>query len=147
MLFKKNLHLIPVSINTICLTSVKYLYILLFTILSFEVHAQADSATNTSKIIDFSLEELMNVKVVTASGSEQTITKAPSTMMVITAKQIAERGYEQLEDVLRDIPGVDLIHTYGQAPTFITFRGMYGDENKRILFMIDGIVENNLIGG
>jgi len=105
-----------------------------------------DTLLLSSKLKQLSLKELMNIKVVTASGSEQKIIEAPSTMLVITAKQIDERGYEQLDDVLRDIPGVDLIHTYGSAPTFITFRGMYGDENRRMLFMIDGIVENNIIG-
>jgi outer membrane receptor for ferrienterochelin and colicins len=34
----------------------------------------------------------------------------------------------------------------GYAPTLIYFRGMYGAENLRALLMIDGIVENNIIG-
>lgn len=93
-----------------------------------------------------SLEELMNIEVVTACGMKQKISEAPSTMHVITSQQIQERGYEQLDDVLRDIAGVDLIRVYGRAPSFITFRGMQGDENRRMLFMIDGIVENNVMG-
>jgi outer membrane receptor for ferrienterochelin and colicin len=95
-----------------------------------------DTLMSPSRLKKLSLEELMNIKVVTASGSEQPINEAPSTMIVITEQQIQERGYEQLDDVLRDIPGVDLVHTYGNAPTFITFREMYGDENRRVLFMI-----------
>jgi outer membrane receptor for ferrienterochelin and colicins len=94
-----------------------------------------------------SLEELMNVEVVTASGSKQKIAEAPSTMIVITSAQIIERGYEELDDALRDIPGLDLAHLSVQFPTIRTFRGMYGDENRRILFMIDGIIENSIIGG
>jgi outer membrane receptor protein involved in Fe transport len=133
---------------------ITFLFTTVFSLLSFCLYAQQDSISNSpqdsvvkiSTLKELSLEELMNIKVITASGTEQTITEAPSTMLVITAQQIQERGYEQLDDVLRDIPGVDLMHTYGRAPTFITFRGMYGDENKRILFMIDGVVENNLMG-
>ena len=90
-----------------------------------------DSLLSLHKLKQLSLEELMNIKVVSATGSEQSISEAPSTMIVITAKQIEERGYEQLDDVLRDIPGVDIVHIYGQATSFITFRGMYGDENRR----------------
>lgn len=112
----------------------------------FYLKAQQDSVLKVSTLGELSLEELMDIKVVTASRSEQPIAEAPSTMLVITAQQIQERGYEQLDDVLRDIPGVDLMHTYGRAPTFITFRGMYGDENKRILYMIDGVVENSIMG-
>lgn len=125
----------------------KSYFTLLFLLMAYLSNAQEDTLLNVSTLSELSLVELMNIKVVTASRSEQKISEAPSTMMVITAQQIQERGYDQLEDVLRDIPGVDLIHMYGQAPTFITFRGMYGDENRRVLFMIDGIVENSLMGG
>jgi outer membrane receptor for ferrienterochelin and colicins len=107
--------------------------------------AQKDS-TSMDTLLQLSLEQLMDIKVVTASGFPQTAAEAPSTITVITAKQIAERGYEQLEDALRDIPGIDMIHLNGYAPTLIYFRGMYGAENLRALLMIDGIVENNIIG-
>ncbi len=110
------------------------------------LHAQKDSIPNVNKLLQLSLEELMNIKVVTASGYLETIAEAPSTIQVITAQQIAERGYEQLEDALRDIPGIDMIHIGGYAPTLIYFRGMYGAENLRALLMIDGIAENNILG-
>jgi len=97
-------------------------------------------------LLQLSLEQLMNIKVVTASGYLQTTAEAPSTITVITAEQIKDRGYEQLEDALRDVPGIDLIHINGYAPTLIYFRGMYGAENLRALLMIDGIAENNILG-
>jgi outer membrane receptor for ferrienterochelin and colicins len=109
------------------------------------LQAQRDTV-DVNRLLDLSLEDLMNIKVVTASGYMQTTSEAPSTIQVITSKQITERGYEQLEDALRDIPGIDMIHINGYAPTFIYFRGMYGAENLRALLMIDGIAENNLIG-
>ena len=105
-----------------------------------------DTSKNAAQLSELSLDELMNIQVVTASGYQQTTTEAPSTIIVITAKEIAERGYEQLEDALRDVPGIDMIHINGYAPTLIYFRGMYGAENLRALFMIDGIAENNIIG-
>ncbi|MEP7377085.1 MAG: TonB-dependent receptor [Chitinophagaceae bacterium] len=107
---------------------------------------QTDTIPKVASLLNLSLEELMNVKVVTASGYLQTISEAPSTITVITAEQIAARGYEQLEDALRDIPGIDMIHINGYAPTLFYFRGMYGAENLRALLMIDGIVENNILG-
>ena len=117
-----------------------------FLLSSYILKAQQDSLANVDKLLELSLEELMNVKVVTASGYMQTALEAPSTITVITARQIEERGYEQLEDALRDIPGIDMIHINGYAPTLIYFRGMYGAENLRALLMIDGIAENNIIG-
>ena len=109
--------------------------------------AQVQNDTDKALTLSgFSLDQLMNIKVVTASGFPQTTTEAPSTITVITGQEIKERGYEQLEDALRDIPGIDMIHINGYAPTLIYFRGMYGAENLRALLMIDGIVENNIIG-
>jgi len=110
------------------------------------LNAQTDTIPKVAELSELSLEDLMSIEVVTASKTEQKLIEAPSTMTVITARQIEERGYQQLEDVLRDLPGVDLIHVHGAIPTIATFRGMYGDENKRILFMIDGSTEINLIG-
>ena len=81
------------------------------------------------QLVNLSLEELMNIKVVSASGYLQTPSEAPSTITVITARQISERGYEQLEDVLRDIPGIDMIHINGYAPTLIYFRVCMAPKN------------------
>ncbi|MGN6299404.1 MAG: TonB-dependent receptor plug domain-containing protein [Ginsengibacter sp.] len=108
--------------------------------------AQTGAVSSVDSLLQLSLEQLMNIKVVTASGYAQTTAEAPSTITVITAQQIKDRGYEQLEDALRDVPGIDMIHLNGYAPTLIYFRGMYGAENLRALLMIDGIVENNIIG-
>ncbi len=124
----------------------KFLPVFACLLISSIARAQNDTIPDVTKLIDLSLEELMNIKVVTASGYLQTTTEAPSTVTVITAQQIAERGYEQLQDALRDIPGIDMIHINGYAPTLIYFRGMYGAENLRALLMIDGIVENNILG-
>ncbi|MCP9750079.1 TonB-dependent siderophore receptor [Ferruginibacter sp. HRS2-29] len=120
--------------------------ILVLICVPFLVIAQKDTSTNVNRLLKLSLEDLMNIQVVTASGYLQTTDEAPSTITVISAKQIAKRGYEQLEDALRDIPGIDMIHVNGYAPTLFYFRGMYGAENLRALLMVDGIPENNIIG-
>jgi outer membrane receptor for ferrienterochelin and colicins len=125
---------------------IRIFLLFIFFVSSSVLKAQDDSLANISKLTDLPLEELMNVHVITASGYVQNISDAPSTITVITAKQIAERGYEQLEDALRDVPGIDMIHINGYAPTLIYFRGMYGAENLRALLMIDGVVENNILG-
>ena len=94
-----------------------------------------------------SLEELMTVEVSTASLTPEPIDEAPATIQVVTARQIADRGYEQLEDALRDLPGIDFVRVQGTFPTLWTLRGLYGGENKRTLLLIDGIVQNNILEG
>lgn len=124
----------------------KLIAICLFILFPLLLKAQTDTVPGVKTLLNLSLEELMNIKVVTASGYLQTTSEAPSTITVITSQQIKERGYEQLEDALRDVPGIDMIHVNGYVPTLIYFRGTYGSENQRALLMIDGIVENNILG-
>ncbi len=73
------------------------------------IKAQTDSLLN---LLGLSLEDIMNVKVVTAYGYMQKTKEVPSTILVITEKQIAEKGYEQL-GAFRNIPGTDMIHLNG----------------------------------
>src|SRR5687767_3230524 len=124
----------------------KILVILIAGLIPAGLQAQKDSIPNVTSLLNLSLEQLMNIQVETASGYLQTTSEAPSTITVITAQQIEDRGYEQLEDALRDVPGIDMIHINGYAPTLFYFRGMYGAENLRALLMIDGIPENNIVG-
>src|ERR1700733_1280371 len=124
---------------------IKFFIAISFLLVSSFLEAQ-DTSHQVLQLSDLSLDKLMDIKVVTATGYLQTTSEAPSTITVITAEQIADRGYGQLEDALRDAPGIDMIHINGYAPTLYYFRGMYGAENLRALLMIDGIVENNILG-
>jgi outer membrane cobalamin receptor len=119
--------------------------VILLSLACCSVYAQ-DSSKEAVEFSDFSLDKLLNIHVVSATGYSQTTAEAPSTITVITARQIADRGYDQLEDALRDVPGIDMVHVNGYAPTLFYFRGMYGAQNLRALFMIDGIAENNITG-
>jgi len=124
----------------------KTISVIILSVAAHFISSAQDTAMGVENLLTLTLEELMDVKVTTATRTSQKITDAPATMNVITARQIKERGYQQLEDALRDIPGIDFIHINGYVPTLIYFRGMYGAENLRALLMIDGIAENNIIG-
>jgi len=98
-------------------------------------------------VYEMSIEDLMNIQVETASRKKENIHEAPATMIVITDRQIKERGYQNLYDVLKDLPGIDLVNVHGVYPVLWAPRGAMGDENKRTLLMIDGVVENNIWEG
>ncbi|WP_375558764.1 TonB-dependent receptor plug domain-containing protein [Bernardetia sp. OM2101] len=132
-------------------TFLPFCTLLLFFIGLFQSHllfAQIDDEGRYK----FALDELESkketeIQVVTATKRSQSIRKAPATIMVITAEQIRERGYESLDDIFKDLPGFDLTRVHGYFPHIWAQRGLFGDENKRTLLMIDGIVENNILGG
>ena len=80
----------------------------------------------------------MEEKVVSASRFSQPASEAPSTVFVITEQTIQERGYRNLVDVLKDLPGFDIHeHIGGQAGgTYVIQRGIWG--NNKLLVLKDG---------
>lgn len=70
---------------------------------------------------EMSLEELLNVKVVTASKSLERMRDAPGVVTVVTAKEIEELGAVNLVDVLNRLPSVQVLssHLWVQAKPVI----------------------------
>ena len=85
------------------------------------------------------------ITITTASRFEETVTKAPGTAIVITRKQIKNRGYTNLLDLLRDLPGVD-VQSYSDGAFFnrVAIRGITG--NSKFLILQDGIRINSPSG-
>src|SRR5215217_7340509 len=69
------------------------------------IAASADSAsTQGTDLAQLSLEELMALKISTASLIPENQSDAPARVQVIPAAQIQRRGYRSLLDVLKDLP-------------------------------------------
>ncbi len=85
---------------------------------------------------------LLDETVTTASKFLQPVSEAPSTVMVVTEQTIRERGYRNLVDVLKDLPGFDVWdHIGGQAGgSYVISRGLWG--NNKIQVFKDGIPLN-----
>ena len=88
--------------------------------------------------------ELMTIE--TASGTEETLRDAPAAMVVITAEEIKQRGYTDLTEVIMDLPGFDVTLLNGSTYMIAYQRGYRTPFTQRTLFMINGIVENQLWG-
>lgn len=71
--------------------------------------------------------------VVTATGYEQEVAKAPASISVITAEEIEKKSYNDVSDALKNVPGV-YIQGGGSNKT-INIRGMGSDYT---LLLIDG---------
>lgn len=92
------------------------------------------------------LQELVKIKVISATKEEQFLVQAPATVRVVTAQQIKTRGYLTLYDALRDLPGIDILNVQGAFPQLYAFRGGFGDENRRLLLLVDGVEETSING-
>ncbi len=98
--------------------------------------------SNTSLFPRYEPERIyyfMDEPVISASRFRQPSSQAPSTVLVVTAKMIRERGYKCLVDVLEDLPGFDIErHIGGQAGgTYVIQRGLWG--NNKLIVLKDGI--------
>jgi len=92
-----------------------------------------------------SLEELMNIKVITASKYQQSSQSAPSLVTVVTADEIRKYGYRTLADILRSVGGFYV--TYDRNYSYVGVRGFNrpGDYNTRILLLVNGHRMNDSI--
>ncbi len=57
-------------------------------------------------LFELSLEELLEVRVVTASWAEQSLKLAPAMVSVITREQLARHHYRSVADALEQVPGL-----------------------------------------
>lgn len=76
--------------------------------------------------------------VVTATGREQPLTKAPSAITVITAEEIRQSGATSLPELLRSAPGLDFFRT-SASNVSIAARGLNQADRARIQVLIDGL--------
>jgi outer membrane receptor for ferrienterochelin and colicin len=96
----------------------------------FEVNlVKSLSLTNTVSSVSKRVEELR---------------LAPATISVITKKEILERGYNDIVDILKDIPGFDISVYYGVQYANVYQRGSRTSNTEKTLFLIDGVEDNNL---
>jgi len=82
-------------------------------------------------------------KVAIVSKKEERIQDAPATIYVVSDKEIKERGYLFLHDLLRDVPGFDFINDLGTYGMMALQRGVDTPENNKTLIFIDGVLTNN----
>lgn len=88
-------------------------------------------------LIEMSLEELMNVEVITAGKKEQPLAQVPAAVYVITQEEIRRSGATRLPELLRLAPGVQVAQI--NANTWaISIRGFNYRYSNKLLVMIDG---------
>ena len=100
-----------------------------------DLNAQKDTVSVT-ELFDMSLEELLGVEVSGVSRYTQKKDDVPSSILIFSQQQIKERGYKDLCDLLKDIPGIDIAANAGRFGEFYSFRGISG--NDRFLVLING---------
>ena len=111
--------------------------------IALPAYAQSPPAGSTPSVVDLPLEELLQVRVITASRLEERLTRSTSTMTVITARDIERAGFRTVYDVLARVPG---FFVSSQATwKLVGTRGLLADGNDHVLLLIDGHAQNSIL--
>lgn len=102
-------------------------------------NAYADVAdlADAHSLADLSLEELMEIRITTASLVKEKVSDTPASVRVVTRKQISERGYRNVEDLLKDLPGFSIQDHQSPEWNFVNVRGVTG--NNKLMVLMDGV--------
>ena len=114
----------------------------LFALSSTNAIAKADDASR-SDLTTASLEQLLELEVITASKIARQVSDAPSAVSIVTAEDIKAYGYRTLAEILNSMRGLNI--TYDRAYDFMGGRGYSspGDYSGRIMLLIDGVQVND----
>ena len=107
--------------------------------------AQEKNETEISNLLDLSLEQLLDINIVSATKEISRISEVPATVRVITAEEIAMKGCLTLEDALSDLPGFQFRNI--QCFNSYVFQRGVPSQNNTILVLVDGIQVNELNSG
>ncbi|MCP4136636.1 MAG: TonB-dependent receptor [bacterium] len=97
------------------------------------------------ELSSMSLDQLMNVIIVTASAKKEAAISAPANITVYTGKEMKERGYRTLRDLMKDLPGLSMVGQFDiNNSSHPVIRG--SDGPKLLKLMINGMVVDSQNG-
>jgi len=121
--------------------------LMMFLAVSWVQAQEEEISPRAGESLEESLEKEVDffaTEVETASARGETLRDAPATMMVVTAEEIKQRGYTDLTEVIKDLPGFDVVISNGTAYMTAYQRGYRTLYTSRTSFMINGVVDNML---
>lgn len=106
------------------------------------LNAPAHAGTELDRLLALSMEDLLSLKIRISTNTEQTLSKAPSVVSVITAEDIRATGATNLTEVLQGVPGIYVRENLFAFRPQVTFRGAAGTHT---LLMVNGEPMRDLV--
>ena len=92
---------------------------------------------STSTIADLSIEQLLDIKITSASKKVEKASDTPSAVYVITQEDIRRSGATSIPEALRLAPGLNVAQV-SSSSWAISSRGFQGTLANKLLVLIDG---------
>jgi outer membrane receptor for ferrienterochelin and colicins len=116
------------------------LWVLAWPMLVFSQESAGDSS-------ELALENFLDMKIVTATQTEQKAAEAPAIVAVLTAEQIRKLGVTTLYEALSYLPGIIVSESYFGYTT-VTMRGILQTHyNNKVLLLINGHPMREVVNG
>jgi len=112
-----------------------FLFIIIFLVLSPLSSLAADSQP----------DETLAPVVVTATRIETPQEEVTTSLSVITSEDIRAKQAVTVEEVLRDVPGLDVVQSGSRGATTSVF--IRGSDSDQVLVLIDGVEVNSVTSG
>ncbi len=96
-------------------------------------------AQDLDDLMDLSLDDLLNMEVTTASKKAEKTSDAPGVVTVITGKEIAGFGAQNLMDVLERVPSLQAISSHLFCQNVAAMRGdLFTHSDMHVLVLLNG---------
>jgi len=96
------------------------------------------------KIFEEVRDENMQIRVSSLSKRPEDIKTAPAIVELITSDEIQAAGYNDITEILNNLPGFDISMSKSLLYSNVYQLGLRADSNERTLLMIDGVEENDV---
>ena len=116
----------------------KQIVLIIILLLLGNIYTYGQTEEDVNYLSELSLEELMNVNVVTASKSEEKISDAPGIITTITSKEIEQFGAINFTELLDRVVGSLNLSSTLNIQNIVSMRGdVSNDFDSHILLLIN----------
>jgi outer membrane receptor protein involved in Fe transport len=122
-----------------------FIFLCAFTITTTPVYAQEEEEeVVVEDVADISLEDLLNVEITTAGRKAQRVADIPASIVLITRADIERYGYNTLDDVLENVPGLFGIDQRSADSMIFGVRGFWSGAANNIIYLINGVRQERM---
>ena len=102
------------------------------------------SELSVEDLFSLSFEELLNVTVTTAGKKEEKLSDIPASAVVVTREDIEKYGYQSLDEILENVPGLYGNDQKDVSGMIFGVRGFWSGYENTIVFMVNGVRQERM---
>jgi outer membrane receptor protein involved in Fe transport len=107
--------------------------------------AEIEDPIRFKRQLEYVRAQMKTNMIMSVSKKAEKLELAPATIFVITAEDILNRGYKSLDEILDDLPGVDVAKTGGLVDKSFNQRGYRSaNMNDKTMIVFDGVEDNEM---